>query len=36
LAAELGEQLRAQALQALYQWRRELGQSLPPRQDPPR
>ena len=36
LAAALGEQLRAQALQALYQWQRELGRSLPPRHDPPR
>lgn len=36
IAAALGEQLRVQALQALYQWRAELGRSLPPRRDPPR
>jgi hypothetical protein len=36
VAAALGEQLRAQALQALYQWQRELVRSLPPRHDPPR
>ncbi|MEV4266629.1 hypothetical protein [Kribbella sp. NPDC049584] len=36
LAAALAEQLRAQALQALYQWQRELARSMPPRHDPPR
>jgi len=36
LAAALGEQLRGQALQALYQWRAELARSQPPRRDPPR
>jgi hypothetical protein len=36
LAAALGEQLRGQALQALYQWRAELARAQPPRRDPPR
>jgi hypothetical protein len=36
LATALGEELRAQTLQALYQWRAELSRSLPPRRDPPR
>ena len=36
LAAGLGEQLRVQTLQALYQWRAELNRSAPRRPDPPR
>jgi hypothetical protein len=36
MAAWLGEQLRVQTLQALYQWRAELTRSASPRRDPPR
>lgn len=36
LAAALGEQVRGQALRALFQWRAELARSQPPRPDPRR
>jgi hypothetical protein len=36
LTTAVGEQVRAQALQALYRWQTELARSIPPRRDPPR